>query len=305
MSPAVQVQGSTDSLRTGEGSSEFRRCEVWGVLNITSDSFSDGSLYLAPGDARAHALRLLAEGADVIDVGGESSRPAGGVYGAGATAVDAQEETRRVVPVIEVLANEQKARVSIDTVKAEVAEAAIRAGARIVNDVSCGASEALLVVVATHGVELVVMHNRRRGEVDGVNNRYEDLVRDVRDELLRAVDRATHVGVDPRRIWIDPGFGFAKNAEQSMALLAALADLTALGHRVLVGPSRKAFLGAAAPAPDGRIPPPLGREAATIAAVVLCASRGASAVRVHDVAGARQALHVTEAALRARVSRMP
>jgi len=251
-------------------------------------------------DALAHARRMLDEGADVIDIGGESSRPKGGAYGMGAEPVSAAEEARRVVPLVRAVTRELRARVSVDTVKAEVAARAVEAGATIVNDVSCGASEELLRVVATARAELVLMHTRGRGEVIASQTRYVDVVDEVRQELLSALERAYAVGVPRERIWIDPGIGFAKTADQSLALLAHIDALVATGQRVLVGPSRKAFIADAAPALDGSKPPPSDRLGGTAAAVTAAVLGGAHAVRVHDVAIGRQAALVAERVRRAR-----
>lgn len=272
------------------------RCGIWGVLNATPDSFSDGGRFMARVAALAHAERLLDEGATVIDVGGESSRPSGGSYGRGAPSVDADEEIARVVPTIEGLVTELSATVSIDTVKAEVARRAIDAGAVIVNDVSCGRSTDLLDVVAKSGVELVLMHTRGRGEVNAENTRYGNLVSDVVAELMVAMQRAVGRGVARERVWIDPGIGFAKTAEQSLVLLAATATLVATGQRVLVGPSRKSFIASLAPDHDGNLPGPAAREGGTAAAVTLAVLGGAHAVRVHDVAIMRQAVALAERA---------
>ena len=269
------------------------RAAVWGVLNVTPDSFSDGGLYLEPGAALERARQMLAEGADVIDVGGESSRPAGREYGPGAEVVGPEEELRRVVPVVERLCGELGATVSVDTVKPEVARAALRAGARIVNDVSNGRSDGLLRAAAEAGAELVLMHNRGRGEVTGDNVRYRHVVSDVVRELLAAVGRAEAAGVPPDRVWIDPGLGFAKNAEQSLSLLAGLHALVDTGQRVLVGASRKSFLAAAAER-NGSRPPPAERLGGSLAAVALAVMQGAHAVRVHDVAASLQAVRVAE-----------
>ena len=277
---------------------EPQRCEVWGVLNVTPDSFSDGGDYLRFDDAVRHGRRLLREGADVIDVGGASSRPRGGLYGAGAARVAPAEERARVVPVVEALARELRARVSIDTIEAEVARAAIEAGATVVNDVSCGQHEALRRVVADAGVEYVLMHTRGRGEVQPPNTRYADVVAEVCAELLAAVERAVKVGIARERIWIDPGIGFAKTAAQSLALLAHTDAFAALGLPVLVGPSRKGFIAEVAPGANGAPPAPADRLGGTLAAVTTAVLGGAAAVRVHDVAAARQAVDVA-CALRA------
>ncbi len=270
-------------------------CQVWGVLNVTPDSFSDGGSWNAPEAAVSHAERMLAEGADVIDVGGESSRPAGRTYGAGASLVSAEEEAARVVPVVERLVRDLGARVSVDTVKGEVARRALDAGAAVINDVSGGEDPELLRAVAGGSADLVLMHNRRRGEVTEDNTCYEDLVGDVLSELLRAVARAAEAGVRPERIWIDPGLGFAKTAAQSLELLARTRELVETGHPVLVGSSRKSFLAEIAPSPGGERPGPRERLGGTAASVTVAVLGGARAVRVHDVAPMRQAVLLAEA----------
>ena len=266
--------------------------EIWAVLNVTPDSFSDGGQYLALDAAIARAKRMLREGADVIDVGGVSSRPRGATYGAGAEDVSVDVERARVLPVVEVIARELGARVSIDTTRGEVAEAALRAGARIVNDVSMGRDATLLAAAAAHDAELVLMHTRGRGEITAENTRYDDVLREVSVELQLACERALAVGV--RRLWIDPGLGFAKTAAQSALLLAHTGELLRLGAKVLVGASRKSFLGVLAeregvrPGPDARLP-------ASLVAATIAARAGAHALRVHDVAETRQALDVLDA----------
>jgi dihydropteroate synthase len=272
--------------------------ELWGVLNVTPDSFSDGGRFLAVEAALAHAERMRAEGADVLDVGGESSRPPGRTYGSGASEVGAEEECARVLPVIEALAR-RGCRVSIDTVKAEVAAAAVRAGAAIINDVSCGRDSALLRVAAEHGSELVLMHNRGRGERSGANVAYVNVVADVREELLQAVERARQAGVRPEAIWLDPGVGFAKTAAQSAALVAATPSFVATGHRVLVGPSRKSFLAELTVPAGGASAEPGERLGGTAAAVTMAVIGGARAVRVHDVRDMHQAVRLTEVMLAA------
>jgi dihydropteroate synthase len=276
-----------------------REVSIWAVLNVTPDSFSDGGLYLAPAAAITRAKVMLAEGADVIDVGGASSRPRGATYGDGAAELSIEVERARVVPVVEVLARELGATVSIDTTSAEVADAAICAGACIVNDVSMGKSDALLAVVARHGVELVLMHTRGAGEVTPENTRYDDVVSDVARELGAACTRARSAGIDAAKLWVDPGLGFAKTAAQSTTLLAHVGALAALGTRVLVGASRKSFLGVitehggARPGPEARLP-------ASLAAALVASREGADAVRVHDVAETRQALDTWLACERGR-----
>lgn len=268
---------------TGEPSA----CEIWGILNVTPDSFSDGGAYLAVDAALAHGARMLRDGATVIDVGGESSRPPGRTYGA-VGAVSESEESARVVPVIEGLAT-YGARISIDTIKPGVAERALAAGAQIVNDVSCGRSEALLRLAAESGAELVLMHNRGRGERSPANTRYGDVGQEVRDELMAAVDRAVTAGVAAECIWIDPGVGFAKTAAQSAAVLARTDLLVATGQRVLIGPSRKSFIAELAPLASGEPPEVAERRGGSAAALAITVLLGAHAVRVHDVLEMRQA----------------
>jgi dihydropteroate synthase len=269
--------------------------ELWGVLNVTPDSFSDGGRYLDPRAAIAHGRRLLAEGADVLDVGGESSRPAGQTYGPGFENVPASEEIRRVVPVIEVLAGELAARVAIDTVKPEVAAAALAAGASIVNDVRCADDPGLAEAAAAAGAQYVVMHSRGRGEVRPPNTDYENVTEDVLCELLAAAERVERVGIPKGSVWLDPGLGFAKTARQSADLLSSLGRFQKTGYRVLVGPSRKSFIAELAPTPGGARPPAEDRLGGTAAAVVMCVTARVDAVRVHDVHVMRQAAAVAEA----------
>jgi dihydropteroate synthase len=274
------------------------RAEIWGVLNVTPDSFSDGGRFLDVDRACAHAKQMLAEGASVVDVGGESSRPAGKTYGAGAERISADEELARVLPVVLHLVKELGARVSVDTVKGAVARRCLDAGAAIVNDVSGGSDDALLDAVAGAGAELVLMHNRGRGEVTPENTRYDDVVAEVRSELLERVDRAVSRGVAREKIWLDPGVGFAKTPEQSLALVARTAELVTTGHRVLVGTSRKSFLAELAPLPGRtRAEKPMADErvGGTCITSAWAVLRGAHAVRVHDVLAVHQAVRLAEA----------
>ena len=278
-----------------------RRCQVWAVLNVTPDSFSDGGRYLDPAAALLRAKELVRGGADVIDVGGASSRPPGKTYGGGAEPVSLEEELRRVVPVIQQVVRELGARVSIDTTRPEVARAALRAGASIVNDVSNGATEALLQVAAEAGAELVLMHNRGDGSVTPPNSVYQDVVEEVVAELSAAAVRARCAGVASKDIWLDPGIGFAKTAADSLAMIAAVPQLARAGYRVLVGPSRKSFI--AAVEADAGVSPqstPLERLGGTAAAVACSVIGGADAVRVHDLQVMRQAVLVAEALFAAR-----
>lgn len=269
--------------------------QIWGVVNVTPDSFSDGGKFFAHEAAVAHAKKLLFEGAHVLDVGGESSRPAGNTYGEGATQVPEAVEAERVVPVIRTLAQQLRATVSVDTVKPAVADAACEAGATFINDVSCGADEALFEVAARRSVDLVIMHTRDKGAVTAKSTAYADVVEDVIHELMTAAARALRCGVSRERVWIDPGIGFAKTAEQNLALLIGTARLVATGYRVLVGPSRKSFIAELAPMANGEKPPPPGREGGTAVAVAMAVMGGAHAVRVHDVTAMRQAAFFAEA----------
>jgi dihydropteroate synthase len=251
------------------------RCLVMGVLNVTPDSFSDGGCYADQAAAIAHGLEMHAAGADYVDVGGESTRP-------GADRVDAAEECRRVVPVVRELAA-AGARVSVDTTRAEVAAAALEAGATLVNDVSGGlADEGMARLVADAGVPWVLMHWRGHSREMYAAARYGDVVTEVGAELTARVEDVVATGVDPGQLVLDPGLGFAKNAEHNWALLAGLDRLVALGLPVLVGASRKTFLGRLLTGPEGEVRPVEGREAATVAISVLAAQAGAWGVRVHD-----------------------
>jgi dihydropteroate synthase len=272
-----------------------QRCQVWGVLNVTPDSFSDGGEATTLDAALRKAERLLSDGADVLDVGGASSRPPGATYGQGAAEVSVEEELERVVPVVRALVRDRKVRVSVDTTRPEVAIAALRAGATIINDVSNGASEELLRAVGDASAELVLMHNRGDGRVSGPAAEYASVIDDVLAELSAAAVRASCAGVRFDRIWVDPGIGFAKPAAGSIALLGELPRVLALGYRVLVGPSRKSFIAAIERSAGVAESTPLDRIGGTAAAVTASVLGGAHAVRVHDVREMRQAVLVAEA----------
>jgi dihydropteroate synthase len=260
-----------------------------GVLNVTDDSFSDGGRYLDPTRAVEHGLALAADGAAIIDVGGESTRP-------GAVRIDAEVESARIVPVVKELAA-QGITVSIDTMHAAVAQAALDNGAAIVNDVSGGlADSAMAGVVARAGVPWVLMHWRSvRSEQPHDVPHYRDVVAEVREELLAAVDSAVGAGVDPGKLIIDPGLGFAKTAQHNWTLLHALPEFVASGIPVLVGASRKRFLGSLLASGHGTPRPPDGRETATAVVSALAALHGAWGVRVHDVRASVDAVKVVEA----------
>jgi dihydropteroate synthase len=263
------------------------RCLVMGVLNVTPDSFSDGGEWLEPRSAIAHGVAMAADGADVVDVGGESTRP-------GAQRISTQTELDRVIPVIEGLVFAGVV-VSIDTMRAEVARAAVAAGAAIVNDVSGGLSEpAMLRAVAELGVPYVAMHWRGYGDRMHENAVYGDVVTDVIAELSQRAADAAAAGIDPRALVLDPGLGFAKGSAHNWALLHDLGRLCALGHPVLVGASRKRFLGSLLAAGD--TPRSMAdRDRATDAVSALAAAAGAWCVRVHDVRGSRDAVEVAAA----------
>jgi dihydropteroate synthase len=249
---------------------------VVGVLNVTPDSFSDGGRYTSVDDAIEHALAMRDEGADLIDIGGESTRP-------GARRVDPAEELRRVLPVITELVAAGVA-LSIDTYRASVAAAALSAGVTVVNDVSGGLGDpAMASVVRDAGCPWILMH--WRGHSDRMQELaiYDDVVTDVRTELLERVDAAVAAGVDASRLVIDPGLGFAKTAAHNWALLAALDSFVEIGLPVLVASSRKSFLGRLLAGPDGSPRPVDQREDATTALTAHCAAHGAWGVRVHEV----------------------
>ena len=257
-----------------------------GVVNATPDSFSDA--HPTAERAVAHGLALLEQGADLLDVGGESTRP-------GAERVPAAEELRRVVPVVRELAA-AGALVSVDTTRAEVAAAALDAGAALVNDVSGGlADAAMLPLVARAGVPVVLMHWRGPSAEMQARATYDDVVHDVATALQERVRAATDAGVAEDRVVVDPGLGFGKTAEHNWALLRALPALSAAGRPLLVGASRKSFLGALLAGADGSPRPAAQRDVASAALSLVAAQAGAWAVRVHDVAASADAVRVVAA----------
>jgi dihydropteroate synthase len=258
-----------------------RRTLVMGILNVTPDSFSDGGSYFEPEKALARARTLIDDGADIVDIGGESSRP-------GSQPVPVDEELRRVVPVVQALAADARVPLSIDTTKPEVADACLRLGARIVNDITGLRNPEMLAVAARHNAAAVIMHMRgmpRNMQLDPV---YDDVVAEVREFLAERATAAREAGIAD--LAIDPGIGFGKTAAHNFELLRRLEEFTSLGLPVLVGPSRKSFLGALQ-----------GQEATsrrlegTLAAVVIAAMKGACVVRVHDVLPCRRALQLADA----------
>lgn len=259
---------------------------IMGILNITPDSFSDGSRYLDLPRAVERALEMEAEGADIIDVGGESTRPS-------APPVDAAEELRRVIPVIEAISGRLKVPVSVDTYKASVARAAVDAGAEIVNDISgLTFDSGMAATVAAAGAGLVVMHTRGTPETMQTETGYVDLVAEVSAFLRSSLDAAVTAGIPPERIVVDPGIGFGKSLEGNLELLRRLSELSSLGRPILLGTSRKSFIGTV-----------LGREVGerlfgTAATVALGVAAGASVFRVHDVRAMRDAADMAHAVVR-------
>ncbi|HEY0390659.1 MAG TPA: dihydropteroate synthase [Solirubrobacterales bacterium] len=257
--------------------------KLMGVVNVTPDSFSDGGLYLDSGAAVAHGEKLLGDGAAILDVGGESTRP-------GAAEVDEAEELRRVKPVVEALVGE--ATVSIDTSKLGVAEAALDAGALIVNDVTALRRDpGMAALCADRGAGVVLMHMPGDPRTMQDDPRYDDVVDDVKAFLAGRVEFAVAEGVDEERIWLDPGIGFGKTLEHNLELLRRLAELRELGRPLVIGTSRKSFIGKVdGSAVDDRL-------GGSIASSVLAAAEGADLLRVHDVAEMAQAMRVAEAVL--------
>lgn len=256
-----------------------------GVLNVTPDSFSDGGRFLSRERALTEARKQLADGADILDIGGESSRP-------GAEPVSVEEELDRVLPVIRALIEETDAPISIDTVKPEVAGACLRAGARIVNDISGLSAPGMAERCAEAGASVVVMHMRGTPRTMQADTRYDDVVVEVRDYLAERIQTARAAGVN--EIAVDPGIGFGKTAEQNFELVRRLAEFQWLGRPLLVGPSRKSFLGSL----KSKLPADKRLEG-TIAACVASVLHGAAIVRVHDVGPVKRALEATEAILNA------
>lgn len=263
------------------------RTRVMGIVNVTPDSFSDGGRYLEPSAAIDHGLRLVDEGADILDVGGESTRP-------GATAVTAEEELARILLVVETLAAKTDTPVSVDTMKASVARAALDAGARMLNDVSAGrADPAMFEVAASAGVPICLMHMLGEPRTMQDDPQYGDVVAEVRAFLLERGAAAEAAGIAREHIFIDPGFGFGKTAAQNLAVLARLSEFADGPYDVLVGTSRKTFIGATLDLPVAE------RLEGTAATVALAIVGGARIVRVHDVAAMRRVADMTDAVIAA------
>ena len=264
-----------------------RRAWIMGIVNVTPDSFSDGGLFLDPARAIERGLGLLEDGADVIDVGGESTRP-------GSDPVTPDEEIRRILPVIAGLRQRTQALISVDTSKVEVAEAALDAGADIVNDISAFRLDPrILVLAARRGAGFILMHMKGVPRTMQAHPRYDDVVAEVRAFLAERIDVAEAYGLPRESIAIDPGIGFGKNQPDNLSLLAGLRTLAGLGRPVVVGVSRKSFIGKILDAP------PQDRLEGTIAAAVMSFVNGASVLRVHDVRAVTRAVRVAEAILSA------
>jgi len=261
---------------------------VMGIVNVTPDSFSDGGQFLQPEAAVTHGLELVAEGAEIIDIGGESSRP-------GAAPVEEAEELRRVIPVIEQLAVRMRVPISVDTAKPAVARAALQAGASLINDVQANrADDAMWRVVSEFGAGYVCMHMQGRPATMQSNPVYADVVREEREFFLDRIQRLKDCGIGPEQLILDPGIGFGKTLEHNLQLLAALSNLTELGRPVLLGVSRKSFIGKLLGTQPGQ------RLPATLACECLAVEAGVQLIRTHEVAASLQAIRMAETILAER-----
>ncbi len=264
-----------------------------GVVNVTPDSFYDGGFYFDPARAIERGLVLAAEGADIIDVGGESTKP-------GSEPVPADEERKRVLPVISALKQKTTALISIDTTKAEVAEAAIAAGASIVNDISAGRFDPrMFPLVSGSGAGLIIMHMKGTPKTMQINPHYEDVLAEVKAFLQERLEAAEAFGIERERLIVDPGIGFGKRLEDNLVLLNNLDALTEFGRPVLAGISRKSFIGKIL-----NLDPP-DRLEGTIAAAVMAILRGASLLRVHDIKAVKRAVAVAESILEQKRGFLP
>jgi dihydropteroate synthase len=283
-SKKVKVKSQKEKLEWPGGMLDFSNgCLVMGVLNVTPDSFSDGGKFLDADKAIEHGLRMAADGAAIIDVGPESTRP-------GAEPIPAREQIRRAIPVIEAIAKKTKACISIDTTNYEVAKAALDAGAAMINDITALADERMAQLAAQRQVPVVLMHMQGTPRAMQVEPKYDDVVAEVLAFLLDRAKSAEQFGIPKERIFIDPGIGFGKTTEHNLQLLANIDKFVKAGYRVLVGPSRKSFIGKI----TGR-ENPADRVFGTAAAVALCAAAGVSILRVHDVAEMIDVIKTTNA----------
>lgn len=263
------------------------RTLVMGVLNVTPDSFYDGGRHSSTETAIRHARQLIAEGADILDIGGESTRP-------GSEPVPSEEELSRVIPVIEAIASESDIAISIDTFKSTTAREALRAGAHIVNDISgMRFDPQMLDVAAQTGAGVVLMHIQGTPKTMQQNPHYEDVVQEVKEYLAGCAELARQAGIPAKHIWVDPGIGFGKTPEHNLQLLRNLSELRSLGYPLLVGTSRKSFIGKIL----GDLPPEERLEG-TLATLALAVREGADIVRVHDVRAAVRAVRVADAVVR-------
>lgn len=269
-----------------------KRTYIMGILNVTPDSFSDGGKYLNVNDALARTIQMIEEGADIIDVGGESTRPKG-VYGEGAKKISAEEEIERVIPVIQKIHSSTDAVISIDTYKSTVAEEALRAGASIVNDISgLKFDPEIAKVAARYSSALVLMHIQGTPETMQQNPTYANVVHDVKEELRQSIEKAKSAGVE--NIIVDPGIGFGKNLEHNLALLKHLSKFKELGFPIMTGTSRKGFIGTLLSLPvDQRIE-------GTAASVAISIMNGAQIVRVHDIKEMKRVAIIADAIKNAR-----
>ncbi len=271
------------SVQAGDYLLQFnRRTLVMGILNVTPDSFSDGGKYINRDDAISHGIKLAAEGSDIIDIGGESTRP-------GAEPLSLEDELNRVIPVIKELAKEVQIPISIDTYKSEVAREALDAGASIINDISgLKSDDKMAGIAAEYDVPVVVMHIKGTPRDMQINPHYENMISEVRNSLAESVKIALNAGVDKNKIIVDPGIGFGKDLMDNFSLIKNLDYFKSLGHFILIGPSRKSFLWKTLDvSPDETIE-------ATAAAVTACIMAGADIVRIHDVKEVMNAVKVAD-----------
>jgi len=277
-----------DVLEWPRGRLDFSAgCIIMGVLNVTPDSFSDGGQFFDTGRAIAHGLEMAAQGAAIIDVGGESTRPA-------SAPVSTAEQTKRVVPVIEGRVKNASVPISIDTYDYKVAEAALQAGAAMINDITALSDRRMAQLAAKQQAPVVLMHIQGTPKTMQVDPKYDDVVGEVLEFLLTRAERAQQLGILKERIFIDPGIGFGKTVQHNLLLLKNIEKFVAAGYRVLVGPSRKSFIGKITGKEN-----PAERIFGTAAAVALCVSAGVSVVRVHDVAEMADAIKVVQAVSKA------
>ena len=270
------------SYRDGGSLSLGRTSRILGILNVTPDSFSDGGTHLDPEQAVEAAARMAEEGADLVDVGGESTRP-------GAEPVDAAEEARRVVPVVERIKRRTGIRVSVDTTKASVARRALDAGADLVNDVSALSDPAMVGVLAETHAPAIVMHRRGTPRTMQDDTRYDDLLDEIRDHLGGVLRKAQEGGIRDDKILVDPGVGFGKSAEGNLEILRRLSELRSLGRPIVIGASRKAFIGAVLTLPVA------DRLEGSLAAAAIALWEGAHVIRVHDVAASARVARMVDA----------